>query len=455
MSTLPKGPRSAMVATIGYLRHPFRGIARCQQRYGDTFTVPSLRGPIVVTADPAGARALFGADPEIFASTMSGELEPIIGPGSVMTMAGGEHRKARKLLAPPFHGDRMRVYGRLMADIAARRARSWKPGQPFAMEAEARAISLDVIIEAVLGIEGEERVATIHQQILALVASVKPWVLALKPLWRVFPGGGPLKVMHTRKAAFDAIIADEIAKRRRPADSGPKRADILSLLLEVRYDDGRGLSDAEIIDELMTLLVAGHETTATAIAWIMYELHRAPEALDQLRQELAAAPRGPHAEGSGPDPDALARLPWLDAVCQETLRLRPGIPLISRRLVKPFEWMGYQLPAGVTVAAAMCLIHMRPDIYPEPERFRPARFRERTYTLAEYFPWGGGARRCLGAAFAAYEVKVVLGTLLDAHRYRLIDTDVQPETRLATVGPKGGVRMAVEAEAGAEAGARA
>jgi cytochrome P450 family 110 len=228
------------------------------------------------------------------------------------------------------------------------------------------------------------------------------------------------------------LLRDEIAARR--AD-GQDRDDILSLLLAARYDDGRAMSEEGVRDELKTLLLAGYETTAIALAWAFYGVHRQPDVFHRLHTELRAL-------GRTPDPDALGRLPYLGAVCQEALRLYPVGGVISRRLRQPLTLCGYALPADIGVGVALPVVHSDPRLYPEPRRFRPERFLERTYTPFEYVPFGGGARRCIGAAFAVYEMKIVLGSLLARHRFRLAeDAPVTPVPRTFTLGPKGGVRM--------------
>jgi cytochrome P450 len=229
------------------------------------------------------------------------------------------------------------------------------------------------------------------------------------------------------------MVSEEIAEKR--ADPGE---DILSLLLSARDEEGQGLSDQGILDQLFTMVMAGHETTASSLAYALYFLHQHPEALARLREELEPL-------GRDLDPAAVVRLPYLEAVCQETLRLRPILPIVTRKLRRPLTLKGYELPEGIVVGAAVWLAHYREEVFPEPNAFKPERFLGKTYSPFEFVPFGGGARRCLGAAFAMYEMKIVLATLVARHRMKLEEPKpVVHELRAASFGPKGGVRMVLE-----------
>ncbi len=252
------------------------------------------------------------------------------------------------------------------------------------------------------------------------------------PLRRNFGGFGPWRHFTQVATRVDQLLVDAIVGRRRVRE---ERDDILSVLLAARADDGRPITDGEVRDEVITLLLAGHETMAIALAWAFYWLHRQPDVLQRLQAELRAV-------GRPPSPDDLVQLPYLRAVCEEALRLYPVVGAITRRLLQPMTLCGYRLPAGIAVGAAPPLMHLDPTRYPEPQRFRPERFLERPYTPYEYLPFGGGARRCIGAAFAVAEMKIILGSLLALHRFGLAkDTPIPPVPRTFTIGPKGGVQM--------------
>jgi cytochrome P450 len=293
-------------------------------------------------------------------------------------------------------------------------------------------IALDVIIRVVFGVEGRERVEQVRAAVLRLIESLSPLIFVVLWTRRDFGGLGPWARYKRAIAAHDDLLLSEIQRRREVAET---RNDILSLMLRARYDDGSAMSDIEIVEQLRGLLFAGHETTAVTLACAFHWLHREPEVLGKLLCEL---------EGLGEDAeaDALASLPYLEAVCQEALRMNPPVVDTGRSVREPFKLMGYTIPAGEGINPSPLLLHMREDLYPEPERFRPARFLERKFSPFEYIPFGGGARRCLGAAFAMYEMKIALGTILRRYRLRSVGGKrIAFVRRGLTLGPRGGVPM--------------
>jgi cytochrome P450 len=432
MASLPPGPRSVMLQTVGFARDPFGALQKYVRRYGDPFTLRLLTGPIVLTGDPEGIQALLTAPAQTFTSNSISFLKPLVGEHSVLLLGGAAHRRARALLMPPFHGARMKMYGRLIQDIALRRAASWQPGQALTMQAFTQAVSLEVIIEAIFGIRHQERAQIFQHIIPAYFQAFTSLLVYFPPLRRDFGGFGPWRRFKQIATRFDQLLVEEIRTRRQePGD----RDDILSLLLAARYDDGQALTEAELRDELKTLLLAGHETVAISLAWALYWLHRQPDVYQRLQAELRPL-------GHTPLPDDLLHLPYLRAVCDETLRLYPVVGAITRRLRQPFTLCGHDLPEGVAVGAAIVLTHLDPKLYPDPLCFRPERFLDRTYSPFEYLPFGGGTRRCVGAAFAVNEMQIVLGSLLAQHRFALAEArPVKPRPRTFTIGPKGGVRM--------------
>jgi cytochrome P450 len=295
-----------------------------------------------------------------------------------------------------------------------------------------QAISLEIIMRAVFGVEDMQRGAEIGDAILESISAMTPTLIFFKFLRHSFGGIGPWARFMRASQRVDTLLLSEIAARRQKGESGD---DILSLMMSARYEDGGSMSDTDLRDELLTLLFAGHETTAISLAWAFYWLARQPEDMERLLSEIDAL-------GPDPEPDAIAALPFLDAVCHEALRMHPVVPDIMRKLRKPFDLLGYTIPAGTGLAASAMLLHRREDLYPEPHRFRPSRFLERKPAPHEFIPFGGGARRCLGAAFAMYEMKIVLATLLRSHRLRLAtDATVVAARRGFTFGPKGGIMM--------------
>ena len=396
VTTLPPGPGYPRpLSTLGWIFRPGPFMERCRERYGPAFTLRvAHEGTWVFMSDPEAVKQVFTGDPNLLhAGEANIILSPLLGDNSVLLLDEPEHMTQRKLMLPPFHGERMQRYGELMNDIAEREIRSWPVGQPFKVWPSMQAITLEVIMRAVFGLrEGErlERIRTALKDILDFVMDPKR-MLTVALL-------GPTRIQRVPllKNALDPVdelLFEEIRLRREDSKL-EERDDILSMLVQARYEDGRAMSDQELRDELMTLLVAGHETTATSLAWAVERLLRHPEKLARLKEEAGAG------EGE-----------YLDAVVKETLRLRPVIPIVLRLLKQPMEIGGWELPKGVAVAPCIYLVHRDPDVYPEPRRFLPERFLENPPGTYTWFPFGGGVRRCLGASFAIFEMKVVLTAL--------------------------------------------
>lgn len=433
MATLPPGPRSSLGFMVRYLRDPIGCMLPLAREYGDPVLFPGSPA-VVFTGDPAGIKAIYSADPDTF-EPLNQDLGVFVGARSLILLGGAEHRRARKLMTPPFHGARMRAYGEQIVRLTEQRTAAWRPGQRVSMLDALQHVSLDVILQAIFGVTDPERMASLSRLLLVITNGISPLIALVPSLRREFGGVGPYASFMRRRRRLHQQLDALIAERRA---AGP-REDILSLLLSARDEDGQPMPDDEVRDQLVLLVLAGHETTAIAIAWSLYALHRPENAavLERLRAEL---------EGADPAPEVLEKLPYLEATCQETLRRYPIAPAPSpRRLLRPFELMGYTLPAGMGVCAAIALAHFREEVYPEPMRFRPERFLERQFSPFEFLPFGGGSRRCLGAAMASYEMKLVLGTLL--RRYKLRLDSLRPDTgavRAANAGPARGVKMIVE-----------
>jgi cytochrome P450 len=429
-TALPPGPRTTLLPILDFLRDPYGSGLRAQRRWGDPYTAPTTAGPIVVTGDPDGVREILSADPDTFAPFGVELLGNVIGQSSLIILGGTRHRAARKLLAPPFHGARMRAYAETMRAVTVAETARWRPGEPFRMQRTTQAISLQVIIRSVFGVSAPDDIAGFQAALVDLIARLRPSFIFLRwlqhmawPAWRRF---------QAASQRMEALVGGVVAARQA---SGVRGDDILSLLLDARYDDGEALSTRETFEQLMTVLVAGHETTAIALAWACHLVHTHREVEARLVEEIRAL-------GRDPDPERVTRLPYLEAVCQETLRLMPLTPTIARKLARPFSLRGHALPAGVSVAASVIALHRRPELYPEPEAFRPERFLGRSFAPHEFLPFGGGVRRCLGAAFALYEMKMVLATMLERHALTSAERGtVRVEPRSTVVGPRGGVRM--------------
>jgi cytochrome P450 family 110 len=433
VSRLPPGPGNALLATIRYLRDPFGSLLRAAERFGDPYTWPTFLGKVVITGDPVGLKTLLSADPDIYQALGADLLGPVLGENNLILLSGERHRAMRKLQNPQFHGERLRAYGQIITTVAETHIGRWPTEKPFPIQETMQAISLDVILEAVLGLGEPTGRAAFKQAVLEVVAALKPSFMFWPALRRPMLGLSAWARFQRKRSAAAALFKEELATRRARPDVGE---DILSLMVASRKEDGTAFDDDELLEQMMSLIGAGHETTASALTWALYHIYRDPRVKARLLAELSGndAPR---------DPEAVTRLPYLDAVCSEALRLNPVAPLVGRTLRQSLTLQGYDLPAGVSVGIGIVNVHRRPDLYPEPEQFRPERFIERGYSAFEYLPFGGGSRRCLGAAFAVYEMKLVLATVLRTEGLRLItDAPVRAALRNTTVGPAATIEMA-------------
>lgn len=407
-------------------------LSETRDRVGDPFTVWSPGQSITLTGTPAGARAIFSANPKTFSAFGSGVLSPFLGDASLIVLSGDRHKEERRLLMPPLHGDRMRIYGAIIQDAARTHLSRIANGAVFSALTLAQDVTLDIIIRAVFGVDDAHQVAELRDAITAKLEASTPWLMFFPALRRPMFGVGPWDHFLKVDANARRLLQRTIEAKRTSTTRG---ADILSLLLDARHEDGSPMPDDDIVDELITLLFAGHETTAITLAWAMYWLHAKPELLERLNAELAAA-------GALASTDEIAKLPFLSAFVDETLRIHPIVPLVPRILEQDFELGGWLLPKGSAIGVSVMLLHQNPDIYPNPTEFNPDRFLGKTFSPFEYAPFGGGARRCIGAAFAHYEAKLVLSEWLRAGTYSLIDT-ARPllERRNITLAPRGGVPL--------------
>ncbi len=382
------------VQAVGWLTRPVPFLLRAHARYGDVFTmrIPQ-EAPWVVLAHPGAVREVFTGPPGVLHAGEGNEvLRPILGPRSVLLLDGPEHLRERKLLLPPFHGERMQRYGDLMREVAEREVATWPAAAAFPLAPRMQAVTLEIILRAVFGVQAGPAKERLREALEALLTfMVRPSSFAVLVL---LGAARASRVPAFRRVIgeVDRVLHEEIAARRASDLTG--RDDILSLLLQARDEGGSPLTDAQLRDELVTLLVAGHETTATALSWAVERGLRTAGVMERLREELAAGETA-----------------YLQAVCHETLRLRPVLPAVLRRLAEPMRIAGHDLPAGVKAAPCISLVHRRADLYPEPHRFRPERFLGVTPGTYTWIPFGGGVRRCLGAAFALFEMQAVLAAV--------------------------------------------
>jgi len=427
---LPPGPRTPGVVNIArFARRPLEVLQRWHARYGDVFTVRmSGFGTGVYVVDPDAIRELFTGDQsDLRAGEANSFMEPVLGSHSVLVLDGAEHLRQRKLLLPPFQGSHVAAFREVIRDVAEREIASWRPGMRLVLRQRMRSLTFEVICRAVFGVTQPERVERLREKLVAVIDSSPIFMIApaaRAELGPLSPGGR----FARRLRAADGVLYEEIERRRRETDLD-ERSDVLSLLLRARDEQGRAMTDTELRDELFTMLGAGHETTATGLAFAFELLLRNPPALARLREEIE----------SGED-DA-----YLDAVVKETLRLRPVIDAAERTLTVPRTVAGWELPAGVKVYPGIALVHLREDLYPHAHEFRPERFLDEGAESYSWLPFGGGIRRCIGAALAQAEMAEVLRAAVPAVGLRLLNDDPDPVVlRGITLAPKHGVPVAVQ-----------
>jgi len=406
---LPPGPRMPPVAlTLAWALAPTWVMDRCAQRLGDAFTLTFAPSglKLVMFSDPEAVKTIFTAPPEVAPSAAgTSPVAPVVGHSSVLVLTGPEHMRQRKLLLPPFHGERMREYEDVIVAATRRDMAGWTLGTPMRLQRHTRLITLEVILQAVFGVEAE-RMGPLKAAIGELFAPVN--LLAVVRAVMSRPSmERPTGAIGRALDRLDALIYEEIG-RRRGQDDLEQRADILSLLLQARDEDGREMTDGELRDELVTLLLAGHETTATSVAWAVERLVRHPEKLSRLMAEIDAG-----REGGGDE--------YMTAVVNETLRVRPVVPIVARMLTQELQVGSYRLPRGTRVVPCIYLTNRNPRVYEYPEEFRPERFLEAGPETFSWIPFGGGIRRCIGASFAQLEMKLILRTMLGELQPRVPD----------------------------------
>ncbi len=424
MHPLPPGPSAPpLVQSARFGFRPYELLAACAARWGDAFTLRlHARPPHVVFSRPDAIRAIFtAASDDLRAGEGNAHILPFVGPGSLLVLDGARHLDERRVVLPAFTGDHLGAYAATMRDVTTAAIARWPRGRPFRLHRALQAITFEVILRTVFGLSHaakRDQVRALLAPFLARAGGVTaPLVLLVPALQRDLGAWSPMGFFRRRMREVDAIVDDEIRARR----SGPPRDDdVLGLLVAARRADGAALTDAELHDELFTLLMTGHETTATALAWVFHRLLTTPDVLARVR-----------AEGDGG---------YLDAVVGETLRLRPVFATVVRAVARPTRIAGWDLPAGVMAVASPYLTHRRADVWPDPESFHPDRFHGRRVDPYAYYPFGGGVRRCIGAAFATFEIRLVVAEVLARVDLALAGArDARPVGRNVSVAPAGGV----------------
>ncbi|MCA1993296.1 MAG: cytochrome P450 [Coleofasciculus sp. S288] len=441
---LPDGPQAPQwLQKIQWITNPLGYMDAAEQRYGDIFNAPVIGNHpcLLFVSHPQALQQIFSNQTNQFTAPPNRLLQPIVGNNSVFVLEGDRHRRERKLLMPPFHGERMLSNGQLICELTDKVMQPLLPGQVFTARTLMQEISLEVILNVVFGLHEGERFYQLKESIVAMTNGFKSpltsGALFFQAIQKDLGAWSPWGSFLRQQQQIHRLLVAEIQERRQHHDSS--RSDILSLLLEARDEDGEPMADEQLRDELMTLLLAGHETTATAIAWALYWVHRSPHVRDRLLQELDSL-------GEAPSPMEMVRLPYLTAVCNESLRIYPIAFLTVPRAVKePVELMGYQLQPGTTLYGCIYLTHHREDLYPEPKQFKPERFLQRQFSPYEFYPFGGGIRRCIGEALALFEMKLVLATLMSRYELALAQQEPErPQRRGVTLAPSTGVRMMMQ-----------
>ena len=441
---LPPGASTPpILQMLRYALNPYATMAE-GLRYGDCYTarMPG-QPPIVSFTDPQAIKEIFASDPDALRSgeALGDLLGPLIGFNSLLVLDGERWGRERRLMQPPFHGERMHTYAATIQQITNDVVDRWTLGTSFSIHSQMQKITLEVIMRVVFGVEEREKLKRLRRALLRFLSMIDgptaPFLffpMFRKDLWGLTPWG---RYTRHRKAVLD-ILLDEIHRRRAEGTTG--RTDVLSMLIEARDEDGDPMTDRELLDEMLTLLGAGHETTATSLAWTFYHALPRLDVMSKVHEELQSV------VGTGPvQAEHLQRLAYLEAVIDETQRLTPVATAILRRVKAPVRIGGRDIPAGVNVSAPIYTVHHRPDFWPNPGRFDPDRFitaRPRPYT---FFPFGGGVRRCLGAAFAGYEMKIVLAEVLSRVKMHVRPNyRARPVLRTVAVGPSGGVPVVVD-----------
>lgn len=439
---LPEGPTTnPILQSIYWFLNPVNCMETNAAKYGDTFTVRLGKQTIVVVNHPEAMQSILTSKCLNAPGEVNDLLRLFVGDNSIFLQSGARHKRSRQLLMPLFHGERMQSYGELICEITKKTIERWQIGEPFSTHASMQNITMSIILQAVFGLyEGErsqklkELLFTYLKMVGSTLGGLLVHILVLLKDWGSWSPWGRIQRITSQ---IDELLYAEINDRRTRSDS--ERIDILSLLMSARDEDGEAMTDVELRDQMMTLLFAGLETSLAALTWAFYWIHKHPEVKEKLLQELDSLPDNAKAMD-------VFRLPYLSAVCNETLRVSPVAMFAFARVVQsPVEIMGYQFQPGVQMAGCIYLTHQREDLYPEPKKFKPERFLERQFSPFEFIPFGGGERRCIGAALAMFEIKLILATILSETDLVLADhRPVKMKRRTLFLAPNSNIPMVMK-----------
>ena len=446
MTLPPALPLPSPLQTLLWIRKPVEVMNYGQRHYGHAFRVQLPGLDLALFSDPDSIRTIFaGKSDEMHAGQFNSILRTLVGESSVLLLDGDEHMRHRRLLMPSFHGERMRHYGNTMAAITRDSIATWREDSPFSLHKYTQEITLQIILRTVFGADEGAELHDLNTTIKRLLVNAEnPLIMPTLIYLSRNPRSEtrvPFRWLLRGREETDALLYRQIAARRaaQRAHTGRPRTDVLAMLMQARDENGEPMTDRELRDELMTALAAGHETTATSLAWAIERIASTPDVHARLRAEVDDA------GGLNATPERIAGLPYLDATIKEVLRSRPVIPAVGRVLQKPEVIGGYAMPAGAIASACVYLAHQNPAVYPDPEVFRPERFTTAQPEPTTWLPFGGGIRRCIGAQFATYEMKVVLHTMLAACDFTLAQpTPAKIVRRAITFWPEGGTVVRIK-----------
>ncbi|MEP7133416.1 MAG: cytochrome P450 [Chloroflexota bacterium] len=431
-SIRPKGFSINPYQTWLLVNRPQTYTANLRKRFGDLVALYSPKGDaFVIALKPEGARQILSADPDGYDAFWKEGFTGVAGSGSIWVLGSREHRRERQLLSPAFHAQSFRGYGKVIRDVTRQKIKKWQTGQTLRALDTTLDISLDIIMRLVFGVDDPKFIEAGHKVLFALWHSMHPLFIFFPMLQRNW---FPLWVRYARaKRDFVNWVNQYIAERHTNVEGAN---DILGRMISAHYEDGNVMRDKDIVDELITIVLAGSETTATALAWALYDLGSNPPILEKLRAELTSF-------GLDPDPEVLGRAPYLTAVCNETLRLHTLLPEVARVLVAPLELSGYKIAAGEWVGVSIMAIHHNPEIYPEPDQFNPERFIGHTFSPFEFLPFGGGHRRCLGSGLSDFEMRIALAEIVTHWNFEPAAVEHEIRHDIA-MGPKNGVLLNIK-----------
>ncbi len=440
VTQLPPRPQTPqLLRVLKLIFRPLDYLEDYQKQYGDIFAVGKSKTPLVYVNHPQGIQEIFNADKTLFKSGAGvGFVGFLLGGNSLVALEGERHQRERKLLTPPFHGERLRNYSQLICDITRQVTEPLEKGKPFLVRPIMQEITLKVILEAVFGVTSGERYTKLQNLLGSMLeffnSPRNAAIIFFSSLQQDWGNWSPWGRFLRLKEKVDQLIYEEIRERRKQGNfSG---SDILTLLMLATDEEGNPMTDEELHDELITLLIAGHETTASSLTWALYWIHYLPEVEEKLRFQLSNL-------GENASLEDIAKLPYLNAVCCETLRIYPVIvSAFFRVLQSPFDLMGYHFEPGTAFIPSIYLVHHREDIYPNPKQFKPERFLERQFSPYEYLPFGGGIRRCIGMELARLEMKLVIASILSQFQLQLLNNrPLKPVRRGLTVAPPNNFKM--------------